>query len=85
MKKKYFVIIGGLWFDKVNGNTYHNTKVIECDTKNIYYTGFDYGYGSSYYYDGERYIKNNFKNYECIIINGGSFYITKKECKNKWF
>jgi len=42
------VIIAKKWFDRVNGNTYHSTRIIinggEADIKNR----FVYGYGESY-------------------------------------
>ena len=84
-EKKYFVIIGGLWFDKVNGNTYCNSKIIDCNTNQVYYAGYTYGYGSYYFYHGETFIKNNFKDCECVIINGGAFHIKHTNCKNNLF
>lgn len=36
---KKFVIIGAKWFDSVNGNTYHNAKIIDPTSNKIYYCG----------------------------------------------
>ena len=46
--KKYYCI-GKKWFDKVNGNTYNNAKVIDENGKVVFYTGFGYGYGHHYF------------------------------------
>lgn len=84
--KKIYVIIGGLWFDKVNGNTYNTAKIIETDgDKNIYYTRFTYGYGSAYMQEAAEYIKTELKQENVELVNGGFFHITKKAAKNGWF
>ena len=49
MKKKYYCV-GAKWFDKVNGNTYNNAKVVDENGQIVFYTGFQYGYGNSYFY-----------------------------------
>lgn len=46
--EKYFCI-GKKWFDKVNGNTYNNAKVIDENGKTLFYVGFGYGYGHHYF------------------------------------
>lgn len=56
-------IIGRKWFDKVNGNTYHATKLI-IDGKEAGFSGMVYGYGDSWKQTGTEllikagYIKN---------------------------
>ena len=84
--KKIYILIGGKWFDKVNGNTYYNTKVIEVENNQVvkkWFSGFTYGYGSCYYSEVVRDLKS--ENEEQIFIDGGSFYLNKREVKNGWF
>ena len=80
-KKNSFVVIGGKWFDKVNGNTYHNAKIIDY-AGNVYYTGFAYGYGTQYLENARKYIVNELKIKNPEIINGGDFYTLKRDVKN---
>ena len=54
----------------------------------IYYKGYSYGYGNSYYHDAIEFIKNNFgwvDSMEEEIKDMGAFWINKKECKNGQF
>jgi len=44
---KSLVVIGRLWFDKVNGNTYHSVNVY-VDGKHAFYVPLTYGYGNHY-------------------------------------
>ena len=44
---KSLFIEGRLWFDKINGNTYHAVK-IEANNKVIKYLPITYGYGNQY-------------------------------------
>lgn len=81
--KKYF-IIGGLYFDKVNGNTYHNTKIIDY-LGNIYYTGYKYGYGNAYRYTAQDYIKSVLNINDYFIVDLGTTKHTKSELKNNQF
>lgn len=79
--KKYFCITKK-WFDKINGNTYYNSKVLDNDGEVVFYTGFNYGYGSQYFYDVKEKLKkingdDNFK-----LIDFGSDY-TKKTILTK--
>lgn len=46
--KKYFCV-GRKWFDKINGNTYNNAKVVDESGAVVFYTGFGYGYGNHYF------------------------------------
>ena len=92
MKKKIFVVIGGLWFDKVNGNTYNVAKIIDVKTGMKYYTDYTYGYGNSYIREADEYIwryllDNNGDDLDEIpkIIDGGSFYCKKSDLKNQNF
>lgn len=85
-KQKRFIVLGCKWFDRVNGNTYHNAKILDTKTNNIYYVGYSYGYGSAYYYDALAYIKDNFKlndeKARALTADFGAFYATKQEAKN---
>lgn len=74
---------GAKWFDKVNGNTYNNVKVIDGDE--IKYLGYSYGYGDDYYYRAKafftaRYGEDNFK-----LVNLGCAYYKKADLKNDRF
>lgn len=84
---KTYVVVGGLWFDKVNGNTYHNARILDAETGEEYYTGFEYGYGSAYYASAREYIINKlgqpvgaFK-----LLNMGAFYVKNRDLKNNNF
>lgn len=82
-EKKYFVI-AKKWFDKVNGNTYFNAKILDDDGNMVLYTGFKYGYGSQYFYEAEQQLKRiekeNFK-----LINLGYTHDKKTILKNNNF
>lgn len=83
-----FVVIGALWFDRVNGNSYNVAKIIDTKTRSIYFTQFCYGYGSQYMSEARDYIRDNiYKKVDMSkdVINGGSFYTDKKTVKNHWF
>ena len=84
---KNFVIVGGLWFDKVNGNTYHNAHILDAETGEEYYTGFCYGYGHSYFDSAEEYIINKlgYSSGTFRTRDMGSFYINKKDLRNNNF
>lgn len=76
-----FVVIGGKWFDKVNGNTYNSAKIIDTETGKTYYTRFCYGYGSAYLTEARNYIWENIaETFE--VIDGGAFYVKKADAKN---
>ena len=82
-KEKKFYVIGGLWFDSVNGNTYHNAKIIN-ENGDIFYSGYSYGYGSAYLSSAEATIKSmKIKSFK--IINCGYFYLKKSQIKNNLF
>lgn len=82
MERKTFIVIGGKWFDKVNGNTYNSAKIIDAETGRTYYTPFCYGYGSAYLQEAENYINEELKHDNARIIDGGSFSINKADAKN---
>lgn len=82
MERKKFVVIGGKWFDKVNGNTYNSAKIIDTETGRAYYTPFCYGYGNAYLHEAENYIKEELKQSNAQIIDGSSFYVKKADAKN---
>jgi hypothetical protein len=46
-KIKSITVLGRLWFDKINGNTY-NTAVIMINGETVGKTDFQYGYGDFY-------------------------------------
>jgi hypothetical protein len=53
-------IIGHKWFDRVNGNTYHSTKVLvhfDDGTSKSACSGFTYGYGDSYADTGKKMLR----------------------------
>ena len=88
MKKiKTYVVVGGLWFDKVNGNTYHNAHILDTETGKEYYTGYCYGYGSAYYSSAREYIINKLGQPEetFLIRDMGAFRVNKKDLKNNEF
>lgn len=80
-----YIIIGGKWRDKVNGNTYNSAKIIEAATGKTFYTSFCYGYGSAYLQEARQYIREELKQESPNIIDGGSFFIKKAEAKNGQF
>lgn len=86
MKKTYF-ILGAKWFDKVNGNTYFNARVIDGESgETLFYTGFQYGYGSQYAHEArEQLSKRLGGSYYFNAVDLGSFYMKKREVKNGWF
>lgn len=83
--KKVFVIIGGLWRDRANGNTYNAAKIIDPVENKIYYTRYTYGYGTAYLREAAEYIREELKQDGAQIINGGSYFVTKTEAKNGTF
>ena len=50
---KLIQIIGKRWFDKVNGNTYHSTRVY-VNNKELAYSGMTYGYDDQYLQTGKE-------------------------------
>lgn len=82
---KKFVVIGGKWFDKVNGNTYHTAKIIDTETGTIYYNRFQYGYGTHYLTTAREYIEGDLGVKDFEIINGGELYGRKSDIKNGRF
>jgi hypothetical protein len=47
MKVK-FVVYGARWFDKVNGNTYHSSRIVRTEDGAVIVAPFQYGYGDHY-------------------------------------
>lgn len=84
-------ILGALWFDQNNGNTYHNTKikVIENDNKTeyatTYYTGKKYGYDNAYIESAHDYIKNVLHISDYKLIDMGALYIPYRQLRNNQF
>ena len=75
--------IGAKWFDRVNGNTYCNVKII--DGTNISYLGYEYGYGNYYFYRADEYFKEKYGEGNYKLIDLGAFYLKKSEVKNDCF
>ena len=81
--EKRFYVIGGLWFDSVNGNTYHNAKII-TEEGDILYSGYKYGYGSAYMESAARALEAlKIKNFK--LVNCGYFWIKKSQAKKNKF
>lgn len=76
---KIKIVIGGKWFDKVNGNTYFNRKIIDGRTGEVTYSGYEYGYGTAYLHTAREMFP------EDTIIDGGRFYLKKSDLKNNNF
>ena len=83
MDKKIVYCLGAKWFDKTNGNTYNNVKVIDGD--NIEYLGYEYGYGDYYWYRAKAYFEEKYGPCNYNLINLGCFYIKKNDLKNENF
>jgi len=81
--KKVVYCVGAKWFDKVNGNTYNNVKVI--DGENIEYLGFSYGYGSDYFYRAKYYFEKVYGADNFKLIDLGAGYYKKADVKNGRF
>lgn len=48
MNKIKYIGHAMLWFDKVNGNTYHSVQITRCKDKQILFAPCEYGYGEQY-------------------------------------
>ena len=83
--KKIYVVIGGLWLDSVNGNTYNSAKIIDTETGKRYYSRFTYGYGTAYLQEARQYITEELHQPNAVIIDGGAFKVKKAEAKNGQF
>lgn len=81
--KKVVYFKGAKWFDKVNGNTYNNVKVI--DGENISYLGFQYGYGNDYHYRAMEHFDKLYGSGNYKLIELGCEYYKKTVVKNNNF
>ena len=79
---KKYAIIGALYFDSINGNTYHNTKIIDTETGATYYTGYKYGYGNAWEHSADDYIERVLGVKDFSLIKCGAFRLNKKQVKN---
>lgn len=88
MARKY-VVLGGKWFDKVNGNTYHNAKIVDTETGHIFYSGLRYGYGNAYLdsaaeaikdYEMDIYLYHNNEDNDRIGYGDGQYTIINIGC-----
>jgi hypothetical protein len=85
--KKIYIVIGALYFEKLNGNTYHNAKII-CVCNNeikTFYSGYKYGYDDAYLDTAKTFIKSTLKEKNICVIDGGSFYLPYRQVKNNNF
>lgn len=58
-----FVVKAVKWFDKINGNTYHTTRITRVRDKKVIASKFTYGYGEQYKQTAiEELIKNKWIN-----------------------
>ena len=78
---KKFYVLGGKWFDKINGNTYHVAKIMDEEGK-VYYTNYQYGYGNSYYYSAKEFIKSTLNIINYKLFDMGCAYYKKSDLKN---
>ena len=84
MKMKVY-ITAAKWFDKINGNTYHNAKITLSDGTS-FYSGFQYGYGSQYRESAKQKLKAVYGvNVDLDIIGETEFYTKKSIVKNSLF
>jgi hypothetical protein len=85
MNNKTFLILGAKWFDKVNGNTYCNARVINGSTgETEFYIGYQYGYGSQYAHEARKLIEQRF-GADAKSVDLGCFYIKKADLKDNNF
>ena len=80
---KVVYCVGAKWFDKVNGNTYNNVKVV--DGLEVVYLGYEYGYGNYYYHRAHEYFTNKYGKDNYKLIDLGCAYYKKAELKNDSF
>jgi len=45
-----FIGHGKMWFDKINGNTYHSVRITDTKTKKTLFCEWQYGYDDQYKY-----------------------------------
>ena len=76
-----FVVFGGLWFDKRNGNTYFVSKILDLQTGITYYTEYQYGYGKQYYFSAKAYLQERFGYKEFLLWDMGSAHFKKTDLK----
>lgn len=85
-----FLIKGGIWFDRVNGNSYNSSIIYNNKTNEIHKKPLEYGYDNAYFYDSINYLIDNkiipnvkiINDYKKIFKNLGSSYMKKTDCKN---
>ena len=78
-----YVVKGGKWRDKVNGNTYFTAYVLDENNKRVLFIPYQYGYYNMFYYEAVKELKKmTRKNAKLKIINGGCGYYKKSEMKN---
>ena len=98
---RMYVVVGGKWFDKANGNTYCNAKIYDPRTSTIFYAGYEYGYGRYYLESAKQAIQRReetllhnlptYKAYEGFgdgnfyVVDMGAFEIGKRALRNDDF
>ncbi len=80
-----FVVFGGLWFDKQNGNTNFVSKILDLQIGYTYYTEYQYGYGHAYFHGAEEFIRNDLGYKEFTLLDMGSAYFKKSDLKHRNF
>lgn len=75
-----YYVKGLKWFDKVNGNTYHNAIIYNSKMQFVAASGLKYGYGTQYLSTARDLLtsmkRKNFKLYDM-----GSHYTKKANAK----
>ena len=86
-KVKNFVVVGGLWWDKPNGNTYCKAHILDPETNEHYYSSVSYGSGQQFIHVAREYIKDHlgYCEEDINIIDMGTFYIKHKDLRNNNF
>ena len=78
MKRKIkFVVQAGTWFDKVNGNTYHASRITRTSDGAMLHVPFQYGYGNMFHQTAlEAMAKAKWlpKEYRGESVNGSGLY-----------
>lgn len=91
---KKFTVVARLWFDRVNGNTYHAIKVINNKNGDFMVSGFVYGYGECYkqtalvLLSGFKWIPRKYRNEKNLYLyerenNYPINWIVQENCRKK--
>lgn len=81
-----YIIKGAKWWDKIYGNTYFSSYVLDENGNEVLKVNFTYGYGDHWFDSTKReLLKMARKNAKIKVIKRGCEYLTKKEVKNFWY